>query len=204
MLWPDSVLYRPVDTLDARAASDAARVASSLPCALVELLPTAARRASGSAPRASARRALHGLVDDRGPRAAPHVLATAPPLTARARTAVVLPTGRERCACSGHTWSSAASLIRQTHGPRRTTLARRPRYCAHPSSCCRPPRGGRRAALLVLRLDALSTGSLMTEALGRRRTYLLRRHLPLHALARPSFYRRAASAARALAGLGLV
>ena len=66
VLWPDSVAYRPVDTLDARAASDEAHATSSLPGALVELLPTAARRASGGAPHASVRRALHGLVDDRG------------------------------------------------------------------------------------------------------------------------------------------
>ena len=54
------------------AASDAARATSSLLGALVELLPTAARRALGSAPHASVRHALYGLVDDRGARAAPH------------------------------------------------------------------------------------------------------------------------------------
>ena len=91
--------------------------------------------------------------------------------------------------------------LQSAGGPRRTTLPRRPCYLAHSSSCCRPPRGGRRAALLMLRFGALSTGSSMAEALGRRRTYLLRRHLPLHALARPSCYRRAASAAHALAGV---
>ena len=85
-----------------------------------------------------------------------------------------------------------------------TPLTRRPRYVAHSSSCCRPPRGGRRAALLMLRFGTLSTGSSMAEALGRRRTRLLRRHPSLHALARPSCYRRAANAARALARLGLV
>ena len=79
MLWPDSVAYRPVDTLDARAASDEAHATSSLPGALVELLPTAARRASGGAPHASARHALYGLVDGRGARAASHAIATAPP-----------------------------------------------------------------------------------------------------------------------------
>ena len=64
------------------AAPDAAHATSSLLCALVELLPTAARRASGgSAPHASARLVLYGLVDGRGTRAAPHVLATAPLFT---------------------------------------------------------------------------------------------------------------------------
>ena len=53
-----------VDTPDARAASDGARATSSLLCALVERLPTAARRALGSAPHASVRHALYGLVDD--------------------------------------------------------------------------------------------------------------------------------------------
>ena len=45
------------------APSDAPAT-SSLPGALVELLPTAARRALGSAPHASVRHALYGLVDD--------------------------------------------------------------------------------------------------------------------------------------------
>ena len=99
---------------------------------------------------------------------------------------------------------SRGRLLQPVGGPRRATLPRRPRYLAHSSSCCRPPRGGRRAALLMLRFGTPSTGSSMAEAFGRRRTRLLRRHPSLHALARPSCYRRAASAARALAGLGRV
>ena len=81
-------------SLMTEAASDAARATSSLPCALVELLPTAARRALGSAPHASVRHALYGLVDGRGARAAPHAIATALPFITRARAAVVLPRGR--------------------------------------------------------------------------------------------------------------
>ena len=112
VLWPYMVAYGLADTLDARAASDDARATSSLPDALVELLPTAARRASGSAPHASVRHALYGLADGRGARAAPHALATAPPFTTRARAAVVLPTGRERCSCSGRTRSRTDQSIR--------------------------------------------------------------------------------------------
>jgi hypothetical protein len=60
------------------------------------------------------------------------------------------------------------------------------------------------AALFVLQYGALVVDASMNGALGRRRAHLLRRHPSLHALARPSCYRRAANAARALARLGLV
>ena len=72
VLYRDVVAYGFVDALDARAASDDAPATVSLLCAFVELLPTAARRALGSAPHASVRHALYGLDNGRGARAAPH------------------------------------------------------------------------------------------------------------------------------------
>ena len=88
----------------------------------------------------------------------------------------------------------------RTHGRRRTTLARRPRYFAHSSSCCRPPRGGRRAALLMLRFGTLSTGSPMARRSGGAARDCYGATLPRAraAVVLPT----AASAARALAGLG--
>ena len=165
-------------------------------CALVELLPTAARRASGSAPPALARalstgssmaEALGGAARDAG--ATSHHALARPSCYRRAASGSSL-------AGLGHVQTSR--YARRTG--RWTTLPRRPRFFARSSSCCRPPRGGRWAALLALRFGTLSTGPSMAEALGRRRTRLLRRRPSLHALARPSCYRRAPSAARALAG----
>ena len=59
----------------------------------------------------------------------------------------------------------------------------------------------RRAALFVLRDDALLVGASMNEALGRRRMRSPRRHPSLPALARSSLYRWTDGAARALANL---
>jgi hypothetical protein len=137
------------------AARDASHATPSAQvCTLVELLPTAA--SLGSALRASIRSALVGRVDERGTRAAPHAGygATLCYTHSRSRRAIDRPTAR---LALGLHRSPTASLIRYAHGPHRTSPTRRPRDFAHAPSCCRPPRGWRRAALFVLWHGALST-----------------------------------------------
>ena len=138
----------------------------------------------------------------RGARAAPHAIATAPPFTTRARAAV----GAHGRAPLLVPWPDSAAYrpgryARRTRGRGRRTLPRRPLYGARSSSCCRPPRGGRWAALLMLRFGTPyglvdgrgGAGGAARDCYGAT---------SLHALARPSCYRRAASVARALAGRG--
>ena len=51
-LWPDAIAYGFTDTLRAWAAPDVSNMTPSRLCARAELLPTAVKRASGSALRA--------------------------------------------------------------------------------------------------------------------------------------------------------
>ena len=118
VLWPDVVAYGLVDALDARAASDE-RLRDVLATlrALVELLPTAARRALGGSPRASARAAPSiGSSGWSVVPAAPHAIATAP-FTTRARAAVVLPRAPQRCSCPGRTRRAQTSRTDARAGP---------------------------------------------------------------------------------------
>ena len=138
-LWPDSVTYRPVDTLDARAASDDARDVP--PLRARRAASTAARRASGSAPPVLARTLSTGSSMAEAPGGAARDC-SAPPFTTRARAAVMLPTGRS----AARAWPDLATYRPVDTLDARAALDDAPApssLFARSSSCCRPPQGGR-------------------------------------------------------------